>query len=60
MQFASGNWDKHMGSLKPLGLNILLNNNCLQPEKALMIADHSAHIDTRERGGDVNEQQAGM
>ncbi len=46
-----------MASLKPLGLNILVNNNCLQPEKAMIIADHSAHIDTRERGKPLNQLQ---
>ena len=77
MQFASSNWERHAASLKPLGLNILLNNNCTQPvrvfddvaytvqpntylvlqEKALIVADHSAHIDKRVQSSELNELQ---
>ena len=50
LQFANQQWGQYVESLKPIGFNLLVNNTCKRPEMTLQIADHSAHIDVRERG----------
>jgi hypothetical protein len=56
LQFAAG-WQKYIPSLKPLGLNMLVNNTCLQPEKFLHLCDQNAYIDSRESRHPHDEHQ---
>ncbi|XP_028413200.1 transmembrane protein 94-like isoform X2 [Dendronephthya gigantea] len=37
-------WRKHLSSLKPLGLNILLNAPCSSPVNAVKLTDHLGHL----------------
>lgn len=41
LRFDDIRWQKHINSLKPLGLNILLNSCCKSPVQSLRFADHT-------------------
>ncbi|CAB3988135.1 Hypothetical predicted protein [Paramuricea clavata] len=37
-------WQRHLSSLKPLGLNVLLNAPCSSPVNAVKLTDHLGHM----------------
>ncbi|KAJ7382612.1 hypothetical protein OS493_033970 [Desmophyllum pertusum] len=41
LRFDDIRWQNHINSLKPLGLNILLNSCCKSPVRCLRFADHT-------------------
>lgn len=41
LRFDDVRWQNHLNSLKPLGLNILLNSCCKSPVRCLRFADHT-------------------
>lgn len=44
IQFDDVDWDEEMPSLKPLGINILLNSSCLYPLKSIRDDDFIRHL----------------
>lgn len=44
IRFIDVDWRKLLPSLKPLGLNVLLNTACNQPWQALRLADHVRYL----------------
>eukprot|EP00052_Salpingoeca_macrocollata_P027102 m.255804 g.255804 ORF g.255804 m.255804 type:complete len:1368 (+) comp22695_c0_seq14:45-4148(+) len=53
--FAGLLWDEHLSSMKPLGLNILLNSLCVHADNGKSFVDHLAFLDNIVRGGITNE-----
>ena len=48
LRFIDVNWEDMLPSLKPLGLNVLLNTNCNQPWLAMRLADHVRYLSLME------------
>ena len=44
LRFIDVDWEDLLPSLKPMGLNIMLNTNCQQPMLAMALADHVRYL----------------
>ena len=55
LRFANPDWHSHLASLKPIGLNLLLNNLCRNTSYSREFGTHLAAVDLRSRGRPNNQ-----